>query len=464
MGAPGLLLSLAAWSALTLRAEALHTLQQHEVANGDPYRMRMNNIQDMQYAADIVVGGQTIHSVFDTGSFELLVFPKDCTTCGVAKAFEPLNSSSFVQGKRRRSHAYGSGSCSALDAHDTIKIGPLTAVSQSFWEARHCRMPLLADAHFNAVIGIGPPGEPLHVAQDGLDHVDHFTRHAKKLGVPIPHRISRMKKDYEDDLKHSHHNPSLLENLGVRSFSICLERGKGSPGWLIWNDTKATDTKLFTTAKVVGRFTWGIEIGKLNFEGGSDSDKIELGCKKGCGAILDTGTSLIAVPREIYYKAYTAVNQAKSKCNDIKSFPDLVMELGGKQIRLPPETYIGELAGEVPKELRKFTHLSTLKDQRQCNFLLMDAGNETTQSGPLVILGMPFFREYYTSFDVGSGAGNKTVAVAKADSTCNPASTTDLALDFSGRSRYSIGRDGKGPRPLMRVDAARLSIPRALQF
>mmetsp|Transcript_65430 Transcript_65430/g.184266 ORF Transcript_65430/g.184266 Transcript_65430/m.184266 type:complete len:95 (-) Transcript_65430:38-322(-) len=94
----------------------------------------------------------------------------------------------------------------------------------------------------------------------------------------------------------------------------------------------------------------------------------------------------------------------------------------------------------------------------------MDAGNETTQSGPLVILGMPFFREYYTSFNVGSGAGNKTVAVAKADSTCNPASTTDLALDFSGRSRYSIGRDGRGPRPLMRVDAAGLSIPRALRF
>merc|ERR1719335_789481 len=108
---------------------------------------------------------------------------------------------------------------------------------------------------------------------------------------------------------------------------------------------------------------------------------------------------------------------------------------------LPPESYIGEVIGEIPKSLERFMH----RDKRmtrsmeaeqikplagpgvsQCELLLMDMGVSNTQFGPLWILGMPWFREYYTTFDLGPGNKNhRNIYVSPADKNCYPTHCED---------------------------------------
>merc|ERR1719401_1356076 len=43
-----------------------------------------------------------------------------------------------------------------------------------------------------------------------------------------------------------------------------------------------------------------------------------------------------------------------------------------------------------------------------------------TQLGPQMIIGMAIFREYYSTFDLGSGPNDRTISFMAHDSHCNP--------------------------------------------
>eukprot|EP00406_Dinophysis_acuminata_P066850 CAMPEP_0179281920 /NCGR_PEP_ID=MMETSP0797-20121207/37401_1 /TAXON_ID=47934 /ORGANISM="Dinophysis acuminata, Strain DAEP01" /LENGTH=359 /DNA_ID=CAMNT_0020990641 /DNA_START=126 /DNA_END=1201 /DNA_ORIENTATION=- len=359
----------------------------------------------MQYSADIQLGGQTIRGIL-----------------GSAKAYSPRVSRFFKMGIRRRVHSYGSGSCSARDARDKIDIGPLSAPSQAFWEATDCEMPLLDTAEFNAVVGIGPPGQPLATAKSGLQQVKEVELVSKKnKGGGVPQQVKKLKREYEEDVEDAPKKPSLLESLSIDFFSMCLERGIGAPGWLIWNDLDPRKRQLFTGIKVVGEVTWGVKLTGISFDGGAQSTSVHLGCSDGCGAVLDTGTSLIAVPSSVYHKAFKAIQRMHTDCSDISHFPDLLLNVGGKNLRLPPEAYIGELVGEMNATVSKYLNLRSIGRSRRrktadkahtCEFLLMDMGDQSTQFGPMAIIGMPFFREYYTTFNVGSSSADRSIFFA----------------------------------------------------
>ena len=71
----------------------------------------------------------------------------------------------------------------------------------------------------------------------------------------------------------------------------------------------------------------------------------------------------------------------------------------------------------------------------------------STFLGPLWIMGAPFFRQFYTTFEVpGRSNDNWTVHIAKASDTCHPASL-DEHPRFLPRSRSSTGSSevGEGP-------------------
>lgn len=456
---------------LVSRSATLQFGQQLNISEADPhkpiYRHRLFNFQDMQYSADIQLGGQTIRGILDTGSFEMLVFSKECKTCGSAKAYSPRVSMFFKMGIRRRVHSYGSGSCSARDARDKIEIGPLTAPSQAFWEAVDCEMPLLDTAEFNAVVGIGPPGQPLATAKSGLEQVKEVESMSRRnRGGNVPLQVKKLKREYQEDVEDAPKKPSLLESLGTTLFSTCLERGPGAPGWLIWNDLDPRKRPLFTGIKVVGEVTWGVKLSGVSFEGGASSTSVHLGCSNGCGAVLDTGTSLIAVPTSVYHKAFKTIQRMHTDCSDISHFPDLILNVGGKNLRLPPEAYIGELVGDVNPNVKNYLNLRSLGRGRRkvgdskhtCEFLLMDMGDQSTQFGPMAIIGMPFFREYYTTFNVGTSAEDRSIFFAPANDRCEPASENDLGLDKLGSTHYSFRGKSKARRP-RKVDASTIRLP-----
>jgi len=104
--------------------------------------------------------------------------------------------------------------------------------------------------------------------------------------------------------------------------------------------------------------------------------------------------------------------------------------------------------------------LGTSSKPTKCEFLMMDMGGQATQFGPMAILGMPFFRTYYTTFHVGKGPGKRSISIAPADETCNPASNNASRLDLE-RSHVSLRRRPKLPRT---IDASTLRVPRALRI
>lgn len=98
----------------------------------------------------------------------------------------------------------------------------------------------------------------------------------------------------------------------------------------------------------------------------------------------------------------------------------LRFKLGDVEFELPPEAYIMKVKGEVPASifdvLVQWPRPTKNKQVDVCLALIIELGNTQTPVGPLWILGMPFFRYYYTTFSFDS----RQIHVANADSNCEP--------------------------------------------
>jgi saccharopepsin len=134
---------------------------------------------------------------------------------------------------------------------------------------------------------------------------------------------------------------------------------------------------------------WEVDFDAIAF--GDASAKLD-----NTGVILDTGTSLIALPStlaELLNKEMGAKKgyngQYTVECDKRDSLPDVTFTLGGHDFKIGPYDYILEMQGSC---------IST--------FMGMDFPEPV---GPLAILGDAFLRRWYSVYDLEKGA----VALAK---------------------------------------------------
>lgn len=498
-------------AALSLQASALQSGQTPPSAleaarlrsclpNG-AYRMELENMMDLQYYGKFELGGQMIRGIIDTGSFELVVFSKSCHSCGMASKYSETASTTFRKGNNTAVQAYGSGSCESDDGWDDINLACFGAKSQSMWLAKKCQMPALLMAQFNAVIGIGPPGQPEFTARMQLEEVKKIEESLAAQGKKLPQDVEQAKTKLEGMLADALQKPAMLENFGIKTFSHCLGRKKGSPGYMVWNDDKRDGAPGTMKIHVAGNITWGIQIDEMSFSmpGG---EIVPFGCKGGCGAVVDSGTSLTAVPTSTYKAALKELQGhfTGSDCSDLSQYPDLIIKTGGHSLRLPPSSYLGTVSSMMGgmggmSGIAKYLHLDKLGGEvasdpetvkaataaaaaaaraaeaanqaaaaaataakaaaeaaqmaakaagaavggdepavspqgsipgaptgkaDPCQLLMMDIGEKQTPLGPMLILGMPFFRQFYTTFDLGAGRGDRSLFVTKASDDCEP--------------------------------------------
>jgi len=406
-------------------------------------RQTLTNYHDLQYVAYLSIGKQTLTGIVDTGSFEMVVFSKQCGSCGKAGKYIPNISSSYHMGTLTNRQTYGSGDAFSKEATDTVSIASGAQVNQTFWEVTHAQMPLLLNAEFQAIVGVGPPETPAADAWASVSSTVHMVQRHLANGALPPMATAKRVKTSADVAAEMSRSPPMLGTLRVSAFSVCLGSRPGSDGFLTWNDTSSLEQpSLFTHVPVIGRHTWTLHLTgvwlaePLGVTGGQDAahkGKLQfmeelrplqtlIGCRGGCGAVVDSGTSMLMMPASAIEALSQAVQRTDGDCSNIHELPDLVFDFDGIKVSLPPDSYVAEVLGEVPAYLEGLARVRRLRKKRsRCELLVMESSSETNY-GPLWILGMPFFRSYYTSFQLGRSSAERSIHVTPAGEDCIPGS------------------------------------------
>jgi len=461
---------------LSFTATGYHGLQQHkaEVRSGAMYHQAMQNYRglDLQYTAEVSVGGQTVQGVLDTGSFELLVFSASCRSCGDWQGlYNATDSSTYQAGQLKTTHWFGSGAAHSYESFDRVDIGPLSAPSVSFWEVYHAEMELLYHSDIQAIVGVGPPGVPQSeawaVAQRDQARVEWFDEHIRYTPRLITNKANA---SAEVALYTETRNDSLLELFDTTVFSVCLDRARGSPGYFIWNDNAVTqEPELFARLPVVGDYFWSCELSRVRLGvPGENGNGHEVGCSTGCGAIVDSGTSLLVMPSAAATRIIRAIESSDVTCNgfSLANLPNLHFNLGGQELSLPPEAYLGLTLGAVIEPMRRWFSNGTQPSTLQCNVRLLVMTEEAeTQFGPLWIIGMPFFREYYTTFNLGRAKPERAIHLARANDACMPtaANQPPVAAGMAYQTVDAAGESKSFEPPTRRfrtVDISQVRVPR----
>lgn len=440
------------------------------VQTAGPYRQELRNYEDIEYTGLIEIGGQVLRGIFDTGSFELLVLSKRCKSpsCSSNKNyFKPGVSKDFAETNWTRVHSFGSGDCKSLLSHDKVKLGPFTYVNQTFWEVTEAEMSILEDASFEAIVGLGDPRQPLREVQGFLGEDTELLKQYQSNGNKVPKWLAqqeRSDRQFEGVVARS---PTMLQRLGITKFSVCFNPEPKSPGYWIWNDHDPKNFHNFMTVPITGKTSWSAPIHGVTLTGGSMGVDVKMACdptqkdhkEHACVGLLDSGTSLLSAPSYFLDKMNAKLKELGNDCRNLNRMPDLVFNLNGQEIVFRPDSYIGRMSGKVPAHLQQyFPHLSRASkvepEKNECTLLMMSM-DISSEEGELWIVGMPFFREYYATFNLGDDATYKdvppqrTVHFAQHDEQCN----------HPGHSQYAFSKQKHRMGYVRHVDVSKVRVP-----
>eukprot|EP00448_Togula_jolla_P006646 CAMPEP_0170604804 /NCGR_PEP_ID=MMETSP0224-20130122/19630_1 /TAXON_ID=285029 /ORGANISM="Togula jolla, Strain CCCM 725" /LENGTH=185 /DNA_ID=CAMNT_0010929755 /DNA_START=33 /DNA_END=587 /DNA_ORIENTATION=+ len=131
-------------------------------------RIHLTNHDDVEYTAEVLMGGQKLNAVLDTGSFDLVVLSTECDwACGdVEKLYNHKNSHSYKEGELVAEQFYGSGSTKSLECWEDVVAGSTKSSQQVFWKVFDADMSLLQESSFQAILGLGPPQSSITLARN----------------------------------------------------------------------------------------------------------------------------------------------------------------------------------------------------------------------------------------------------------------------------------------------------------
>jgi hypothetical protein len=275
----------------------------------------------------------------------------------------------------------------------------------------------------------------------------------------------------------------FIARSGVKRYSICLPRDDQKNGTMIWSSLDVSANQNYTALNVKGQYHWAVEAShiKLGHENHKTENAIQhlfdqagiddLQESKAC-AILDSGTTLIAptTQMELKMKTYLAANPLN--CDDISSMPTLKFKLDGKDFTLPPEAYIAKFDDSA--EHNKTDLASKLFHVQDTCFLLFTQATDLEQPNPacpMMIMGMPFFRFYKTTFDWyakptnGKTTNNTGMVYATEHSDCIDGKNSWNKT----ASNYHVGSGGKAHNmkvklPILSLNPKHLKFPKSAKF
>ena len=128
-----------------------------------PAALSILNFKNMQYSAVIGVGTppRSFRVLFDTGSSNTWVYSAECQTaaCAAHAQYDHLESSTYddADDAARVRVRYGSGSISGYLSSDTMTLGSLRLMSQTFIEVVSERGSAFDVGHIDGIVGLAFP-------------------------------------------------------------------------------------------------------------------------------------------------------------------------------------------------------------------------------------------------------------------------------------------------------------------
>lgn len=294
--------------------------------------------------------------VLDTGSSNLWVPSTECGSiaCYLHSKYDSSASSTYKSNGTSFEIRYGSGSLSGFVSQDTVTIGDITIKGQDFAEATSEPGLAFAFGRFDGILGLG-----------------YDTISVNRIVPPFYKMVEQ----------------KLIDEP---VFAFYLADTNGESEVVFGGVDKDKYTGKITTIPLRRKAYWEVDFESISY--GDDTADLE-----NTGVILDTGTSLIALPSQLAEMLNARIGAKKSyngqytiDCSKRDDLEDINFNLAGHDFPLSPYDYILEVSGSC---------IST--------FMGMDFPEPV---GPLAILGDAFLRRYYSIYD----AGANTVGLATA--------------------------------------------------
>jgi saccharopepsin len=329
-------------------------------ADGD-HPVPVSNFLNAQYFSDISIGTppQQFKVVLDTGSSNLWVPSSECNSiaCYLHSKYDHSSSSTYKKNGSSFEIRYGSGELSGFVSQDSLQIGDLKVKNQDFAEATSEPGLAFAFGRFDGIMGLG-----------------YNTISVNGIVPPFYNMLDQ----------------GLLDEP-VFSFYLSDTNDESSESEAMFGGVNTDHyTGKLTKIPLRRKAYWEVDLDAITF--GDDTAEMD-----DTGVILDTGTSLIALPSTMAELLNKEIGAKKSyngqytvECDKRDSLPDLTFTLTGHNFTIGPYDYILEVQGSCIS-----------------SFMGMDFPEPV---GPLAILGDAFLRKWYSVYDLGTNS----VGLAKA--------------------------------------------------
>jgi len=159
-----------------------------------------------------------------------------------------------------------------------------------------------------------------------------------------------------------------------------------------WNDDHIDGNIYWNSVYQPEHGHWLLQVKRVTFNG------VPLAyCAEGCKAVVDTGSSLMAVPSSAFPEIWESLRHPadpEGKCQG--PGPVMSFELENFKVDVGPEIYAGLERSKVPSQNMPFPENTTA----YCKPILMSMELPEPVGPKLFILGEPVLRKYVTVYDV----------------------------------------------------------------
>lgn len=313
----------------------------------------VSNFLNAQYFSKIAIGTppQEFKVVLDTGSSNLWVPSSECSSiaCFLHSTYDSSASNTFKKNGSSFEIKYGSGELSGFVSNDIVQVGDIKIKGQDFAEATSEPGLAFAFGQFDGIMGLG-----------------YDTISVNKIVPPFYSMLAQ----------------GLLDEPVV-AFYLSDTNDEGDESEAMFGGVnKEHYTGDLVRIPLRRKAYWEVSLDGISF--GEDHAELE-----DTGVILDTGTSLIALPSGLAEILNKQIGAKKSwngqytvECKKKSSLPDVSFTLTGHNFTIGPDDYILEVQGSCIS-----------------SFFGMDIPEPV---GPLAILGDSFLRKWYSVYDYGT--------------------------------------------------------------